>query len=431
LRAVTPTQRQLKVLMCAELVGSNRLEHRESFSQQLLLNSYRAAIDTALAEEGGRVFDSTSGKLFLEFPAALDAVTGAMRVQRLVAKRNARLPVEKRFFPRIGLHLGEANENCTVKQLVEATAQVQRSAAPGDICISQAVQATAHRNLETMIRAGGTRTLGNGPGATLVYTLAAPGARSFLSLAILPFADLSHGAGPEYLAAGITEHLVRELARIERSSIIDPTVTSAYRGDARDVATLGGILGAHYVVKGSIRDGAQGLRVTAELTDAVTGEHLWTDRFDLAVRDPLAMERDAVMRLVPPLHAHLLAADGRPPQPPPPLLMQANGADTSEAAIVMHPRGTPLASNVPSAPAAQAVPLFIEPVQMISPSHHKAMAFLRRFIKVIVVGIVGLFAFIIVDEHHRGWAIEVAAWMLVAFGFVQMVGALGEAPPEG
>jgi hypothetical protein len=173
-----------------------------------------------------------------------------------------------------------------------------------------------------------------------------------------------------------------------------------------------------------------GLRITAELTDAVTGEHIWTDRFDLAVRDPLAMERDAIMRLVPPLHAHLLAADGRPPQPPPPLLMLANGAGAAEATVVMHPRGTPLASNVPSAPAAQAVPLLIEPVPMIAPSHHKAMAVLRRFIKVIVIGIVGLFAFIMVDEH-RGWVIEVAAWMLVAFGFVQMVGALVEAPPEG
>jgi adenylate cyclase len=416
--------------MCAELVGSNRLEHRQFFSQQLLLNSYRAAIDTALAEEGGRVLNSAAGKLLLEFPAALDAVSGALRVQRLVARRNAKLPIEKRFFPRIGVHLGETNQTSTIDQLVEATAQVQRTAAPGDICISQSVQATVHRNLETMIRAGGTRSLGSGPGATLVYTLAAPGARSFLSLAVLPFADLSHGAGPKYLADGLTEHLVRELARIERSSIIDPTVTRAYRSDPRDVATLGGILGAHYVIKGSIRDGTQGLRVTAELTDAVTGEHLWTDRFDLAVRDPLTMERDAVMRLVPPLHAHLLAADGRPPQPPPPLLMLANEAERTQAAVVMHPRGTPVASNVQITPAAQATPIFVEPVHTVLPSHVRAMAVLRRFIKVIVIGIVGLFAFIMVDEH-RGWVIEVAAWMLVAFGLVQMVGALNEAPPEG
>jgi TolB-like protein len=110
------------------------------------------------------------------------------------------------------------------------------------------------------------------------------------AVAVLPFTNMSADPEQDYFADGMTDEIITALSRISGLFVIARNSTFTYRGAAIDVRRVGQELGVGYVVEGSVRRGGTRLRITGQLVDAVTGAHLWADRFDGELHDVFALQ---------------------------------------------------------------------------------------------------------------------------------------------
>ena len=118
-----------------------------------------------------------------------------------------------------------------------------------------------------------------------------------LTIAVLPFNDMSATQDQQYLADGITEELITGLAKFPEFLIVARDSTFTYKDKPTDVRQVGKDLNARYVVDGSIQRSGQNVRVAAQLVDANTGSQLWADRYDRQVDNIFAI-RDEIMRSI-------------------------------------------------------------------------------------------------------------------------------------
>ena len=121
--------------------------------------------------------------------------------------------------------------------------------------------------------------------------------RPRLSIAVLPFSNLSGDPGQDYFSDGITEDLTTDLSRIEGAFVIGRNTMQTYRGKAVDVRQLGRELGIRYVLEGSVRRAEQQVRVNAQLLDAETGAHLWAERFDRSAENLFTLQAEVTGRI--------------------------------------------------------------------------------------------------------------------------------------
>jgi adenylate cyclase len=110
------------------------------------------------------------------------------------------------------------------------------------------------------------------------------------SIAVLPFANMSGDPEQEYFADGMVEEIITALSRIRWLFVIARNSSFTYKGQAVDVKQVGRELGVRYVLEGSVRKAGQRVRITAQLIDAVTGTHLWADRFDGSLKDVFELQ---------------------------------------------------------------------------------------------------------------------------------------------
>ena len=409
------------------------------------LKAHREAIDPLFADEGGRLVKTTGDGLLLEFPSAFHAVRAGLSVQRLMSERNSDIPEGKRLVFRMGVHLGDVivDGDDIFGDGVNIAARLETLAEPGGMCISQAVHATIHKNIDALFRDGGQKVLKNIAAPVHVYNLtidgsapASPATGTLLSLVVLPFVNLTGDGRQDFLVDSVTDQLTTELARIEDSFVVNRNTALAYRGDTLEVTELGSELGIRFVIKGNLRASAGGLRVNVQLIDAENGQPLWVDRFDMAIAQPFAMQHDVVVRLIPPLHAQLLAASGRAPQPAPAPLPQAEGS--GRTGNVIHPRGVAqgaalalAATTTRAAAPAQPRPAPVvrraaapAPSPAATPAPPLRRGYRIPFLgKLIAIAIAGAVAVEMLGTQRQA-AIAILSWMLIAAGSVQMLAVL-------
>ena len=114
---------------------------------------------------------------------------------------------------------------------------------------------------------------------------AAPTLPNIPSVAVLPFENLSGDSEQEYFSDGITDDLITALSNVRAFFVIDRGSSFTYKGRPVDVKEVGRELGVHYVLEGSVRKAGDRVRVSAELIDATTGNHVWADRYDGGLDD--------------------------------------------------------------------------------------------------------------------------------------------------
>src|SRR5262249_2947916 len=110
------------------------------------------------------------------------------------------------------------------------------------------------------------------------------------SIAVLPFANMSGDPEQEYFTDGMVEEIITALSRIRWLFVIARNSSFTYRGRSVDVKQVGLELGVRYVLEGSVRKAGQRVRITGQLIDAVTGTHLWADRFDGSLEDVFELQ---------------------------------------------------------------------------------------------------------------------------------------------
>ena len=234
----------------------------------------------------------------------LDAVRCAVKVQESIANENADRPAAEQMRFRIGLHVGDiiVQDDNLFGDAVNIAARLEALAEPGGICVS----ATVRDHIGTKLPIGfidlGPQQIKNIAqpikayriGTTTSPAIAVIGASLPLpekpSIAVLPFTNLSGDPEQDYFADGMVEEIITALSRIRWLFVIARNSTFTYKGQAVDVKQIGRELGVRYVLEGSVRKSGQRVRITAQLIDALTGTHLWVDRFDGSLEDVFELQ---------------------------------------------------------------------------------------------------------------------------------------------
>jgi TolB-like protein/class 3 adenylate cyclase len=302
-------ERRLAAILAADVAGYARLIKADEEGTLGRLKLLRAEIiDPKIAAHHGRIVKTTGDGLLVEFASVVDALRCSAEVQAAMADSNAPLPLDRRIEFRIGINMGDVivEDGDIFGDGVNVAARLQGSAEPGGICVSARVQEDAAGRLDLAFEDLGEQSFKNiarpvqvyrirttlihsvpteqvrGPGEDSSPALALPDKPS---IAVLPFQNMSGDPDQEYFADGMVEEIITALSRIRWLFVIARNSSFSYKGLSPDVKTVGRELGVRYVLEGSVRKSGTRVRITAQLIDALSGAHLWADRFDGSLED--------------------------------------------------------------------------------------------------------------------------------------------------
>jgi adenylate cyclase len=372
---MTDVERKLAAILSADVVGYSRLMAEDEAATIRTLHAYREEIAMLVRQHRGRVVDSPGDNVLAEFPTALDAVRCAVEIQGVLRARNASLPAERRMDFRIGVHMGDVavEEGRVYGDGVNIAARLEALAETGGICISATVREQVRNKLDVGYVDLGDQTIKNIPEQVHVYrvqprsepeglargsvsrgkrhprlrgALVAAAAVLLLlgvglwaswprplgllidlagvsgppvdpplpdqpSIAVLPFANMSGDPEQEYFSDGITEDLTTELARRPGLFVISRNSAFTYKGKSVKVEDMGRELGVRYVLEGSVRKAEGRVRITAQLIDATTGGHLWSERYDRDLSEIFALQSEIAEEILGAVDVEIGAAEGQ------------------------------------------------------------------------------------------------------------------------
>jgi len=300
--------RRLTAILAADVAGYSRLMGAdEEGTLERLKTLRRELIDPKIAEHHGRIVKTTGDGLLVEFASVVDAVRCAVEVQQAMPERNSGIGADNRIELRIGINLGDVivegddlyGDGANIAARIEALADA------GGVFVSNTVYDQVRDRLPFSFEDLGEQQVNNIARPVRVYALSATAVAALppvavtgpgdplpssptpqLSIAVLPFANLSNDPEQEYFADGITEDLTTDLSRIADSFVISRNNAFTYKGRSIHVRQIGCELGVRYVLEGSVRRTGDEVRVSVQLIDAANGAHLWADRFDTSQVDP-------------------------------------------------------------------------------------------------------------------------------------------------
>ena len=291
-------ERRLAAIFAADVAGYSRLMSQDEDATLQSLTTCRGIMDRLITEHGGRIANTAGDSVLAEFPSAVDAVRCAVQVQEALASLDQDKPEERRLQFRIGIHVGDVmvRDGDLLGDGVNIAARLESLADPGSVYISAETHAYARRTLTLGFDDLGPQKVKNIEEPVYVFRVAATtlpaagptqrtGSTKPLplpdkpSIAVLPFTNMS-GDPEDYFSDGIVEEIISALSRFRSLFVIAHNSTFAYKGKAVDVRHVSRDLGVRYVLEGSVRKAGNRLRIIAQLIDASTGNHIWSERYD-------------------------------------------------------------------------------------------------------------------------------------------------------
>jgi adenylate cyclase len=318
--------RRLAAILAADVAGYSRLMSADEEATLRTLDGYRRTISDLISEHAGRIFGTAGDSVIAEFNSAVQAVRAAVAIQRSLDRHNADLPQDRRMEFRIGINLGDVMaDGNNLLDGVNVAARLEGVAEPRGICISGAVREQIEGKLKFALTPLGQRSLKNisrpvsgypvdwqpeHPVTTGVLggSLALPDKPS---IAVLPFSNMSGDSEQEYFADGITEDIITALSHHRWFFVIARNSTFVYKGRAVDVKQVARELGVRYVLEGSVRRAGQRVRITGQLIEAETGNHLWAERFDRDLADIFAIQDEITQSVVGAIEPEMLLIEGK------------------------------------------------------------------------------------------------------------------------
>jgi adenylate cyclase len=294
-------QRRLAAILAADMVGYSRLIGADEEGTIARQKAHRAElIDPVIATHGGRIVKTMGDGLLVEFPSVVDAVKCAIAVQQAMSEREADVPEDRRIQYRIGINLGDIviDGDDILGDGVNIAARLEGEADPGGICVSGDSYRQVLGKIDQTFEDLGERVLKNIADPVRAYRVMPDRELAAqplplpekLSIAVLPFDNMSGDPEQEYFADGIAEDIITALSRFHWFFVIARNSSFVYKGKAVDVKQIAHELGVQYVLEGSVRKGGNRVRITAQLIDALTGAHVWAERFDRELNDIFAVQ---------------------------------------------------------------------------------------------------------------------------------------------
>ena len=347
-------RRKLTAILSADVKGYSRLMGEDDEATVRTITAYREVITAVVQHHRGRVVDSPGDNILAEFASVIDAVGSAVEIQEELRARNAELPEDRKMEFRIGVNLGDVihEEERIYGDGVNVAARVESLAEAGGICVSGTVFDQVESKLPLGYEYLGEQSVKNISKPVRVYKAlmdpeavgkvigekrAAPRQRAVLavvvvlllivsglliwrvaspplevasvekmafplpdrpSIAVLPFDNLSKDPEQEYFSDGLTEEIIAALSSVPKLFVIARNSTFTYKGKPVKVQQVSEELGVRYVLEGSVRKGGDKIRITAQLIDAITGNHLWAERYDRNIDDIFAVQDEITKKII-------------------------------------------------------------------------------------------------------------------------------------
>ena len=354
-------ERRLAAILAADVVGYSRLTETDEEATVRALHACREIIDGLVADHRGRVFGSAGDSVVAEFPSPVEAVRCAVDIQRRLEAFNVDRPEDRRLRLRIGVNLGDVivEGDDLLGDGVNIAARLESLADAGGIFLSRPVFDQIKKQLKlgyeylgeyevknitepvpvyrvlvepeaagkvigetkqawkwTALSAAAVLLIG-AAAAVMWLTPWAPGDEPASiermafplpdkpSVAVLPFDNLSSDPGQDHMADGLTEDIITTLSQVSSLFVISRNSTFVYQDKPVTVQAVAEDLGVRYVLEGSIQKSGDQVRVTAQLIDALSGNHLWAERYDRKMTDLFALQDEITDHIVTALQIKL------------------------------------------------------------------------------------------------------------------------------
>lgn len=356
------TIRKLRAILSADVKGYSRLMEKDETLTIQKLNEYRQTMSEIIQKHFGRIVDAVGDNLLAEFPSAVDAVQSAVNIQKDLKEKNKDLSKENRLEFRIGINVGDVVQEG--KRLygsgVNVAARIEALADPGGVCISQNVYDHTKNKFKLGYEYSGEHAVKNIKDPIRVYKiLMAPedagklvgkkqkpllkilvwfpvivaammlSANWFFqkpaepefetasiekmafplpdipSIAVLPFMNMSKDPEQEYFSDGLTEEIITALSNVPELFIIARNSTFTYKGKDVKIRQVAEEFGVRFVLKGSCRKSGNTVRITVQLVDAITGYHLWGERYEREMKDIFALQDEITIKILNALQIEL------------------------------------------------------------------------------------------------------------------------------
>jgi adenylate cyclase len=334
-------ERRLAAILAADVAGYSRLMGRNEEETVRDLEAHQAVILPLIAKHGGAVINIAGDGIVAQFPSAVRAVECAVAIQKSMAERNFDVPAERRMLLRIGVNLGDIihDGTRTYGDGINVAARLEPIAEPGGICISATVREAIFGKLGLPLRDLGEKALKNIDRPVHIYQIQSPGTRSrrdwlgqglrqyrrwapalglvvllaavagvgawrfwprpatesdgMPTVAVLPFT--TQGNDPEQIdsARSLTREVSAYLSTFPGAHTL-AIPESAAKLSPRELAQQSG---AAYALDGDLAKVGGTTRVAVRLTDAGTGESLWSDHYDFEGSDRLAMQSETARKI--------------------------------------------------------------------------------------------------------------------------------------
>ncbi|MCG6872063.1 MAG: tetratricopeptide repeat protein [Gammaproteobacteria bacterium] len=316
------SQRRLAAVMFTDLVGFSALTRRDEALALRLLEEHRRLLRSVFTAHGGREVKTLGDGFMLEFPNALGAVRAGLAIQETIRQRNAEQSATEVIRLRIGIHLGdvEYRDGDLLGDGVNIAARIEPLAGAGEICLSEDVARQVRHHLEFSLTNLGPQQLKNIDEAVTVFRIGANGGvasdapdtrEEALSIAVLPFTNISADPADEYFSDGMSEELINSLSRVPGLRVAARTSAFSFKNSGEDIATISARLKVQRLLEGSVRKAGRRLRITAQLIDAADGYPVWSGRYDRELDDVFAIQEEIAGAITHALRMTLPAVRGQ------------------------------------------------------------------------------------------------------------------------
>jgi adenylate cyclase len=370
---MTPEEfkRKLTAILSADVKGYSRLMGEDEEWTVRTLKVYRDVMGSLIQQHHGRVVDAPGDNVLAEFASVVDAVQCAVEIQQVLRAKNALLPENRRMEFRIGINLGDVIEEG--KRIygdgVNIAARMESLAEAGGICISGSAYEQIENKLPLRYEYLGEHEVKNIAKPVRVYRAriepeAAPSklgeekkpAQKRLSkaafviiavvviagaiilyqfvlrpspsktevaskekmafplpdapsIAVLPFVNISKDPDQEFLCDGMTEEIITALSKVPGLVVIARNSTFTYKGKPVKVKQVSEELGVRYVLEGSLQRSGDRVRIAAQLIDALTGNHLWAERYERDLKDLFAVQDEVTLKILKAMQVKLMEGE--------------------------------------------------------------------------------------------------------------------------
>jgi adenylate cyclase len=223
------------------------------------------------------------------------------------------------------------------------------------------------RSLGTVIKRQRARQPMNSAASLVPAAIAEPAPR--VAICVLPFANMSGDQEQEYFSDGITEDIITDLSKVSRLAVVSRNSAFMYKGKHVDIPKLARELKVGHVLEGSVRKAGGRVRITAQLVDGTTNDHLWAERYDRDLNDIFTLQDEISESIVKALKLKLLPEEKK--------AIEQRGTDNVEAYnLYLMARQSYVTGNNADARRAEAIVRLCKRATEIDPSYSRAWALL-------------------------------------------------------